>query len=168
MPAASSFCARVAVWVEMRSRQTAQPPAVAWPLNFHQILQRDGNAVQGPQALAGLDRLVRGLGRLPRLGFMNMYKSLQFRFQHRDARQACLHHDRPAKNDGPLSLPTGRAGSMRKDRSSCVHHQRKGLLFNHAIDAFGNDNLRSVGRWRRMDAGPVSDFFATSGRIRCC
>ena len=47
--------------------------------------------MQRTGGLAGADRFVGGLRRLPRLGFMNMDEGLQLGFQRRDARQTGIH-----------------------------------------------------------------------------
>ena len=53
-------------------------------LEFHQILDRDGNAVQRPEAMPGADRLVGGFRRQLGFGGMNLHKGVKPGLQRRD------------------------------------------------------------------------------------
>ena len=59
---------------------------------LYQVLERDGNPVQRPQALAGPHCLVCRFGRQPRLRRVKFDKGLQLGFLRRDPHQAGFHH----------------------------------------------------------------------------
>ncbi|MBV1799527.1 hypothetical protein KSF81_22160 [Siccirubricoccus sp. G192] len=58
--------------------------------DLHQVLQRDGDAVQRPDRMAGADGLVGGLGRQVGIRGIDIDEGLQLRLQPFDAREAIL------------------------------------------------------------------------------